>query len=108
MAAAWGPAFTPSAPPVTQPAATLLYLYRSYKRDIITDIKNTHISFLALNPSIQHSDPAYIAPTSPKPFALDHDRDPMSLNPRLNCSFSGKSANAAAPFAPGMPDMGVS
>jgi hypothetical protein len=49
---AWGPARAASAPPVKQPAYTLLYM-----------------SCFARAFSMTHSDPAKTAPTAPKPFA---------------------------------------
>lgn len=49
---AWGPARAASAPPVKQPAYTLLYM-----------------SCFARAFSMTHSEPAKTAPTAPKPFA---------------------------------------
>lgn len=67
--------------------------------------RGTDISFFARNPSMQHSVPANIDPTSAKFFPVEYDREPMSLKPRFICSLRGRSAIAAAP---GMPVIGVS
>lgn len=72
-AAACGPALAPKIPPVMQPAAMPFLM-----------------SFFARSPSMQHSVPEKRAPTMPKFFADDHDREPISFKPRRSCSRHGR------------------
>lgn len=88
-AAAWGPALLASIPPVIQPAATpfLMSFFARYYIDVkISEAPAGFKQSMMTTPSMQHSVPAKIAPTSPKFFAELKDLVPISLNPLRSCS----------------------
>lgn len=76
---ACGPALLANIAPASIPAPALLYR-----------------SFFALKLSMTHSQELKSRPILPKFFADDQDRAPMSLKPRLSCSFIG-SFDSSAP-----------